>query len=169
VRTLLFLIASSFVPPVVAGEPLLFPVPSGAIEAEHVTLQPGIASQDHFFLNEKFPGSSALTHYARVFSKWRPCFWPEREWETIGDASTKPPRSLHRRVRFWVEPSNRMWVMVTVQYESPGLIERVAPVNDRQFVVVAIRNVPDALKDIALLDVKCDEAPNKSLERTRER
>jgi hypothetical protein len=61
-----------------------------------------------------------------------------------------------------------MWVMVTVQYESPGLIERVAPINDRQFVVVAIRNVPDALKDIALLDVKCNEAPNKSLERTRE-
>jgi hypothetical protein len=168
VRALLILIASSICSASVAADRLAFPVPSGAIEPEHVTLQPGIASQDHFFLNEKYPGSSALVHYARVFSKWKPCFWPERDWERIPDASGHSPRLLHRRVRFWVAPSNSEWVMVAVQYESPGLTERAEPVNDRQFVFVAIRKVQDASKDIALLDVKCDEAPNKSLERTRE-
>ena len=59
--------------------------------------------------------------------------------------------------------------MVSLQYESPGLADRMAPANDRQFVVVAIRKSQDASKDIAELDAKCDEAPNKSLEWTLER
>jgi hypothetical protein len=169
VRVLSTLIAISFVFPAGAAEPLTFAVPLGAIEPGHVTLQPGVASQDHFFLKEKYPGTSALAHYAKVFSTWQPCYWSQRGWETVADASIQPPRLIHRQVRFWVAPTNAQWVMVTMQYESPGLAERAVPVSDRQFVVVALRKAPDAHKDVALMGVKCDEAPNTSLERTRER
>jgi hypothetical protein len=168
VRALL-IVSALAVSPAYADDPLTFPVPKGALEPGHVALQPGLAEQDHFFMNEKYPGSSALTHYAQIFSRWRPCYWPQRDWETIPDASTDPSRLLHRRVRFWVAPTNNKWVMVTLQYASPGLADRAQPVSDRQFVVVAIRKTQDAKADLTLLDAKCDEPPNKSLERTRER
>ena len=167
-RTLLIAFSTLCVSSAHASDPLRFPVPTGALEPEHVALQPGLAEQDHFFLNEKYPGSSALTHYARIFSKWRPCYWPQRDWETVPDASSDPARLLHRRVRFWAAPTNTEWVMVTLQYTSPGLANRALPANDRQFVVVATRVTQDAKADLALLDAKCDEPPNKSLERTRE-
>jgi hypothetical protein len=169
VRVLVILFVMSVLGCTGAAEELTFPMPKGAVEPEHVTLQPGVASQDHFFLNEKFPGSSAITHYAQVFSTWQSCYWDERGWDTIPDASVTPARLIHRMVRFWVAPTNSDWVMVSLQYESPGLTDRVAPVDDRQYVVVAIRKSQDAHKDLVALDAKCDEAPNKSLERTRAR
>jgi hypothetical protein len=167
VRAHLIVISALFASSAHGADPLRFPLPKGALEPGHVALQPGLAEQDHFFLNEKYPGSSALSHYARIFSKWRACYWPQRDWETIPDASSDPARLLHRRVRFWVAPTNTEWVMVTLQYTSPGLTERALPVNDRQFVVVATRKTHDAEEDLGLLDAKCDEPPNNSLERTR--
>jgi hypothetical protein len=144
----------------------MFQVPKGALEAEHITLQPGVAWQDHFFLKEKYPGSSALEHYSRAFFDWRSCFWAKRDWESILDASSGSVRQLHRRVRFWVSPTNREWVMVTLQYGSPmgsggGLAD------DRQYVVVAIRRSNNAIGELTEFDAKCDEAPNKSLESSR--
>jgi hypothetical protein len=165
----LMVVAAFFVSPAYAADRLTFPMPKGAIEPGHDALQPGSAEQDHFFLTEKYPGSSALTHYAQVFSKWQSCYWPQRGWETIPDASTNPARLLHRRVRFWLAPTNDEWVMVALQYSSPGLADRAQPDTDRQFVVVSIRKTRDAKADLSLVDAKCDEPPNKSLERTRER
>ena len=166
-RAIVLVAVTSMVGCADAPEKLAFPVPPGALEAAHVTLQAGVASQDSFFIHEKFPGSSALTHYERVFSDWRSCYWDERGWDTVPDASVTPPRLIHRRVRFWVAPTNAEWVMVSLQYESPGLAHRVAPTDERQYVVVAIRTSQDATQDLAALDVKCDEAPSPSPDGTR--
>src|SRR5713226_2989811 len=86
--------------------PTMYPVPTGAAEVGHVALQPGIAEQDHFFLAEKYPGASAMEHYSKVFSKWRPCYWNERGWSSFSDASGSEPRFIHRFVRHWVSPNN---------------------------------------------------------------
>jgi hypothetical protein len=146
----------------------MFQVPKGALEAEHVTLQSGVAWQDHFFLKEKYPGSSALDHYSQVFSDWRSCFWTNRDWESVLDGSSGSIRQLHRRVRFWASPTNREWVMVTLQ---SGTLNGggIRPADDRQYVVVSIRRSTDAISELMELDAKCDEAPDKSLERSRER
>ena len=145
-----------------------FAVPAGAHDVKHVALQPGVAVEDHFFLNEPFPGSSAISHYERVFAEWRPCFWPERDWDVVPDSTVDPPRLLQRKVRYWAAPRNTEWVMVAIQYESPGLADRPVPARDEQQVVLVNRKSQDAISDLELVGAKCEEAPNKSLERTRE-
>ena len=135
-----------------------YPVPKGASEVGHVALQPGAAEQDHFFLVEKYPGSSAMDHYRKVFAKWRPCYWNEREWSSFADAAGPKPQFIHRLVRHWASAANDVAVTVAIQYTSPGMASRTVPANDRQFVVVAIRKSANAEKDLAEIGAKCEKS-----------
>lgn len=140
------------------GAHTAYPVPKGASEIGHVILQPGVAEQDHFFFAEKYPGSSAMDHYHRVFAKWRPCYWNEREWSSFSDLSGPKPQLIHRFVRHWASPANDIAVTVAIQYTSPGIAHQAVPANERQFVVVAIRRSTNAERDLAQIDAKCEKA-----------
>jgi len=155
-----FLIAAVTILVAVSAEatPTTYPVPKGASEIGHATLQAGVAEQDHFFLIEKYPGSSAMEHYRAVFAKWRPCYWKEREWSSFADAAGSAPQFVHRLVRHWVSPRNDVAVTVAIQYTSPGVAPRTVPANDSQFVVVAIRKSTDAEKNLAEIGAKCEKA-----------
>ena len=132
------------------------PVPKGASEVGHVVLTPGVAEQDHFFLSEKYPGTTAHEHYERMFRGWRPCYWNQRGWNKFGDATSNV--YIHEAVRFWVNPNNDTSVMVGLRYTSPGLQPRSEPESSRQFVVLVRHIVANAEKHLAELEAKCEKA-----------
>ena len=59
--------------------------------------------------------------------------------------------------RHWASPDNDVAVTVAIQYSSPGLERRVAPENDRQFVVVASHKSKNAEKDLVEIGAKCEK------------
>ena len=77
----------------------MYPVPKGALEVGHVALQPGVYEEDHFFLTEQYPRTSALTHYASIFSRWHSCHGAGDEWQSFADASGSEPLFIHQLIR----------------------------------------------------------------------
>lgn len=135
----------------------MYPLPSGATNVGHVALEPGTIEQDHFLVAEKYPGSSAMDHYGKVFSKWRSCYWNDRGWYSFGDASGEKPQFVHQLVRHWVSPRNDVAVTVLIRYTSTGLTYRAAPDNERQSVVVLRRKSKNAEKELGEIGATCDK------------
>jgi len=133
----------------------MYPVPNGALEVGHVALQPGVYEEDHFFVTEQYPGTSALKHYASIFSHWRACHGAGDEWQSFADASGSEPHFIHQLIRHWVSPHNDVAVTLVLQYVSPGLAVREVPSSERQFVAVARLQHSDAEKDLVELGVNC--------------
>jgi hypothetical protein len=135
----------------------MYPVPTGAIDVGHHVLQPGVYEEDHFFLTERYPGNSALTHYEDVFSHWQSCHGPSEGWQSFGDASGSEKVFIHQLLRYWVNPQNDVALTLVLRYESPGLATREAPSSDRQFVaLMRLRLRPgEAAKHLAPMGVKC--------------
>jgi hypothetical protein len=135
----------------------MFPVPKSAIEPGHVVIAPGVSEQDHFWLNEKYPSSSALEHYRRIFSGWRHCVTRDEGWESFGDQSGGREKFVHQRLRHWVNSSNDVAVTLALTYTSNGLKHRVSPESDRQFVVLVRVKQPNASKTLAEMGAKCEK------------
>jgi hypothetical protein len=139
---------------VMAATELMYPVPKGAIEVGHVALS-RVYEEDHFFLLERYPHTSAVKHYASIFSRWRLCHGSDEEWQSFGDASHSEPVFVHQLMRHWVNRQNDVAVTLVLRYESPGLTDRETPSTNRQFVVLTRLRQMDADKELAPLRVKC--------------
>ena len=144
-------------PAIAAAASTMFPVPKNAIEPGHAVIAPGASEQDHFWLKESFPSSSAVDHYERIFSKWRPCHGRESGWESFGDRSKGDERFVHQRLRYWVNAANDTAVTLALMYTSTGLTPRARPDTDRQFVVLIRLKQPDAAKLLSEMGAKCEK------------
>jgi hypothetical protein len=133
----------------------MYPVPKGALEVGHVALQPGVYEEDHFFLTEQYPGTSALKHYASIFSRWRSCHGTDDGWQSFPDASGSEHLFVHQLIRHWVNPHNDVAVTLVLRYASPGLATREVPSSDRQFVAVMRLQHVDAEKQLVGMGVNC--------------
>jgi hypothetical protein len=133
----------------------MYPVPNGAVEIGHDTLQPGVYEEDHFFLTERYPRSSAQEHYANIFSRWRSCHGTSKGWQSFGDAAGSEHVFVHQLVRYWVNPENNLAVTLVLRYESPGLATRETPSSDRQFVAILRLRQANAEKHLAQLGATC--------------
>jgi hypothetical protein len=131
----------------------MYPVPEGAVEVGHVALQPDVYEEDLFFLTEQYPGTSALKHYANIFSRWRQCHGTDDGWQSFGDASRPEHVFVHQLIRRWVNPHNDVTVTLALRYESPGLASREHPSSDRQFVAVMRLQQVDAEKRLLQMGV----------------
>jgi hypothetical protein len=135
----------------------MFPLPSGAIDPGHVVLQPGVGEQDYFWINEKYPGTTAMDHYSKLFSKWHLCRGWNEAWSSYVDRTGGKNTFVHQLVRHWTNPSNDMAIVVAAKYDSPGSVYRTTPDNERQYVAVMRYKVPDASKFLVELGVKCEK------------
>jgi hypothetical protein len=134
----------------------MFPAPKTAIEPSHVVITP-VSEQDHYWLNEKYPASTALEHYKRVFASWRPCYGRERGWESFGDRTTDQPTYVHQLLRHWVNPANDTSVTLGLRYISSGSNYRITPDTDRQFVVLVRVKQPNASQTLVEMGVTCEK------------
>jgi hypothetical protein len=153
-RRLVPTVAGVVAAPVIAASPMMYPVPSNAIDPGHTVIAPNVSEQDHFFLNEKYPSSSAVEHYNRVFSGWRACFG-EKQWSSFGDRSSGEERFIHQLTRHWVNAANNESVTLALRYTSPGLRHRASPDSDRQFVVLVRLKQPNASQTLKEMGVTC--------------
>jgi hypothetical protein len=142
-------------PSVALSTQTMFPVPKGALAPSHVVITPGVSEQDHFSLNERFPGTSAIEHYRGLFAAWRPCTWATAGWSSFGDLSQGDKRFIHQFARHWVNRANDTAVTVVLRYTSAGAQQREVPDNERQTVVVIRVTAPDAAKQMAELGARC--------------
>ena len=136
-----------------SGAPLMFPVPTGAIEPEHVVVVPGVSEQDHFWLKEKYPATSALSHYKKVLADWRYCPAREGGWQSFGDQS--PAQHVHQQMHHWVNIADDTVVVLGLRYTSEGVKYRAAPETDRQFVVLIRVKQKGASKSVAQMGGAC--------------
>jgi hypothetical protein len=155
-QRLFLTILASLASSLVFGATTMYSVPNGAVEVAHVVLLPGVGEQDYFWLKEKYPSSSALGYYSRVFSGWRPCYGRQREWWSFGDQSSGEDRFIHQLSRHWVNAANDTAVTLVLKYTSSGLNRRVMPDTDRQFVAVVRYKHRNAAKDLGEIGVKCE-------------
>ena len=155
-RRFLIAVLASLSAPFATGADLMFAPPKGALDASHVVLQPGVVEQDHFWLNEAYPSSSAIDHYSRVFTKWRACRSTEEGWSSFGDLANGPARFVHQLTRYWASPSNDVAVTVALRYTSSGFQHRENPDNNRQLVIVLRHKWPNASAELASMGVKCE-------------
>lgn len=156
-RHLLIAVLLTYASAVVGASASMFPLPSGAVDVGHVVLQPGVGEQDYFWFNEPYPGTTAMDHYAKVFSKWRLCRGWNEAWSSYGDVAGGRNSFVHQLVKHWTNPSNDMAVVVALKYDSPGSTYRPKPANDRQYVAVMRYKVPDASKFLVELGIKCEK------------
>ena len=146
----------------------MYPVPKGAVEVGHEVFQPGVYEEDHFFLNEHYPGGTAQKHYATVFSGWRSCQDGNYDgWRTVPSPSGPGPQPLydgwsfpvpsgpapqhlhvflHNLIRYWVSPENDAAVTLHLSYASP---------TDRLSVLVVRVRQSDAKRYFAKIGVTC--------------
>ena len=142
----------------VAAAQVMFPTPSNAIKPTHDVIVPGVSEQDHFWLSETYPKSSAVEHYRKIFAGWRPCYGRERNWSSFVDRSGEGPRYIHQLLRHWASPANDVAVTLGLRYTSSGLGQRVNPDTDEQSVVLVRIKHSDAVKFLEEMDVKCEKA-----------
>jgi hypothetical protein len=135
----------------------MYPVPPGAVGVSHDVLQPKVHEQDSFWLDERFPSSSAVEHYQRIFSGWRTCYGSDRNWWSYGDRSSGEERVIHQLSRHWLNAANDTAVTVVLKYSSGGSEQRDTLDDARQFVVVLRHRQPNAEKYLAEIEVKCDK------------
>ena len=138
-----------------AAPKLMFPIPTGAVTPDHVVISPGASEQDHFWLNEEYPGTSAVEHYRKVFAGWRPCPGRHVGWETFGDRASGDDRFIHRQLHHWVNKANDTAVALVVQYSSKGSTYRISPDSNKQFVALIRITQKDASKTLAEMGAIC--------------
>lgn len=137
------------------AQPSMFPLPKGAAKPSHVVIAPGVSEQDYFWLNEAYPSSSALDHYARVFAKWRPCHQREMGWSGFGDVSGGRDEYVHQRMRHWVNAADDVAITLALRYTSQGATFHRAPDNDEQYVALIRMKQPNASATFAKMGVTC--------------
>jgi hypothetical protein len=152
---MLLLLTTALASPSALSGQFLFPVPTNAMAPEHGVLQPSVAEQDYFWVDEKYPASSALAHYRKVLSNWLECSGPSTDWSSYGDLSKDDERFVHARSAYWVSGDNDAAVVFLAKYESKGISWRNKPDNDNQFVAVVEYRVPNAREFLADLKVSC--------------
>jgi hypothetical protein len=135
----------------------MFPMPRDALEPGHDVITPGTYEEDHFFLLEDYPGTSAATHYAKIFARWHPCEAPAAAWQSFGDASQSEPVFIHQLIRRWVNSRNDEVITLVLMYSSPGLSERSTPASNRQFVALTRLRHVDARRHVAEVGGRCAE------------
>jgi len=139
--------------------PAMFPLPKNAFAPGHTVLEPSVAEEDYFWVNEKYPSTSAFDHYGRLFAKWHECVAKEKGWGSFGDVSDGQDSFIHQRVRFWVTPKNDVAVFVLLKYRSKGSARREKPDNEKQFVAVIKYTMPNANTVFAPFEVSCEPGP----------
>ena len=154
-RYLRSIIVAACFPMVAAAATTMFPVPKAAIHPGHHVIAPGIAEQDHFWLKEAFPSSSAIDHYDRIFAKWQRCRSRDDGWDSFGDLAKGEQRYVHQRLRYWVNAANDTAVTLALVYNSKGTQSRPVPENDDQFVVLVRHMQPNASKLLSDVGAKC--------------
>lgn len=134
----------------------MYSVPDGASEIGHVALQAGVYEQDHFFLAERYPRTTAVEHYSALFAAWRPCNATD-DWDSYPDVSGAEPRFVHQLIRHWVNPQNDVAITLVLRYTSLGLQIRAVPDNDSQQVLLLRLKRKDAEKGLTEIGAKCEK------------
>jgi hypothetical protein len=156
-RYLSLIIVFAMAPLHLAAEQSMFPLPEGAIGATHIVLGADGAEQDYFWIKEKYPSFTALTHYSAVFSGWRQCYGIAREWRSFPEQQTGADLYVHLLVRHWVNKANDTSFSLILRYSSKGLEPRVAPDSDRQYVALVRRTRPNAAEKLEEIGNKCEK------------
>jgi hypothetical protein len=133
----------------------MFPIPPGAVSPDHVVISPGASEQDHFWLDEKYPGTSALDHYRKIFAAWRSCPMRMSGWESFGDKSSGQSSFLHQQLHHWVNKANDTAIVLALRYESQGSTYRISPDSNRQFVVLVRLKQKNVSKTLAEMGALC--------------
>jgi hypothetical protein len=139
---------------VASTDGMMFPLPAGAERSAHVTMSPGTYEQDYFWIKAEYPATPALSHYEKVFARWRRCRSKQEGWDGYGDMSTAEHRYLHNFVRYWISPGNDRAVTLLFQYRSKGANYRKRPENEDQFVAVVQHWTSDAAAWLLMLSVR---------------
>ena len=156
-RDLGLIIILAVAPFQLAAGQLMFPLPEGATGATHMVLASDGAEEDYFWLNEKYPSFTALTHYSSVFSGWRQCYGKAREWRSFPDQQTGEDLYVHLLVRHWVNKANDTSFTLILRYGSKGLAPRSVPDSDRQLVALVKRTRPNAAEKLEEIGNTCEK------------
>jgi hypothetical protein len=148
-------IAVSSVASVAAASKLMFPVPASAITPAHVVVSPGASEQDHFWLEEAYPGASAVDHYGKVFAGWRKCPTLNNGWVSFGEQSSSQARFIHQQLHYWVSKADDTAITLALRYDSQGSTYRIAPDSTRQFVVLLRLKQKNVSKTLAEMGAIC--------------
>jgi hypothetical protein len=160
-----FLAVSLIAGAAVASTPkLMFPVPAAAEKPQHVVMSPGTYEQDYFWIKAQYPATPALSHYEKIFAKWRKCRGKQEGWDGYGDISGTDPRYVHNFLRYWVSLKNDRAVTLLFQYQSKGVDYRKRPDDDKQFVALIQHWTPNAEKFFADIHVQCEKVPNSAMD-----
>jgi hypothetical protein len=140
------------------GASTMFPLPKNAVDVHHVVISPEVSEEDYFWVSEKYPASSAIDHYKRVFSKWRSCNGMEKnDWALFGDWSKGEGQFIHQRMLQWVNAADDTAVTVIAKYTSAGHTYRITPDDDRQFVAVLRFRQSNASQMLKEMNVTCEK------------
>ncbi len=151
-----FIVAIVLATPCVAADvEFMFPAPGNATNPNHAVIAPGVSEQDYFLLKEKYPGTSAVTHYAKVFAKWRRCTSDDK-WTSYADRANGADVFVHQQIHHWLNKSNDQAVALIVRYKSPGATIRATPDTDEQFVALVRITQPNMTKKLGEMGVKCE-------------
>jgi hypothetical protein len=137
-----------------SGAGLMFPAPSNATSPNHVVIAPGASEQDFFWVKEKYPGTSVLTHYKKVFANWRHCTSDEK-WMSYVDRADGADVFVHQQIHHWLKNSDDVAVALIIRYKSPGATARVTPDADDQFVALVRITQPNMRTQLGEMGVKC--------------
>jgi hypothetical protein len=100
----------------------MYPVPADALNVDHAVSDPGWGAEDFFWLHEPYPGTSALVHYRKIFTGWRPCF-SKKEWfvrQNVAHSEGKDNTVyVHQIMEHWVNRAGDTAVTVALTY-SPS-------------------------------------------------
>jgi hypothetical protein len=133
----------------------MYPVPAAAIEPAHAVLQPGSVEQDYFWLNVKYPSSSAVAHYDKIFVGWRRCYSRERQWSSFRDSGSGGDHMIHQLSRSWVNRANDTAVTLLLKYTS-SISAHAGPETNRQFVALVRRLKPNAEQNLGEVGISCE-------------
>jgi hypothetical protein len=145
-RFLALLLLAAISPVFGANAQTMYLVPDGAMNVDHAESDPGKGAEDFFWLQEKYPGTSALAHYRRIFADWRPCV-SKKGWSSDRDVVRSGGKDetvyIHRIMEHWVNQANDTAVTAVLTYSSfhpePGSrqfvrLHRIKTKNAEQFL-----------------------------------
>lgn len=155
-RRILSFLATLFLSSQAIGEGLMFPPAPGAIDATHISLQPGVSEQDSYWVRSKYPEATTVDHYAQLLKDWRRCKTSQPGWTSFGNVSSSPPKFIHQQLHYWASTANNAFVMLALRYESSGSSYRSHPESDMLSVIVVRTRTPGAVKYLSELGVTCD-------------
>ena len=141
------------------GAATSYPVPEGAFDVGHASINPGRTEQDHFSIRHAFPSTAVIDHYRGYFSRFVECRGRGSAWEAGPDGSTRPPKFIHQLVKIWVTEGNREVITLSIRYTSQGADWKDRPDDDLQNVVLIYEKVFDARQAARVKGASCDDTP----------